>query len=72
MIGWVANCLLILCAWGVAYQYRWALLCGAMGGFLWAYEAIALSRMDLLFIEIVLSSLQIWGWIKWGKLSESP
>jgi len=66
-IGWVANFLLILCSWRIAYKERWALLAGATGGFLWAFKAICTCQWDLLFIEIVLSSLQIWAYVKWGK-----
>jgi hypothetical protein len=67
IIGWVANVLLIICAWGVGHRYRWALLCGALGGYLWAIKAILTFQWDLLFIEIVLSSLQVWAWVKWGR-----
>jgi hypothetical protein len=69
VIGWVANILLIACAWGLGHRYRWALLCGSMGGFLWAIKAIMTFQWDLLFIEVVLSSLQLWAWVKWGRNS---
>lgn len=72
VMGWAANILLIVCAWRIAYKERWALLCGASGGFLWAIKAIATSQWDLLFIEIVLSTLQLWAWKKWKKSPEKP
>ena len=66
MIGWTANSLLIICA-AFVHRYRWALLCGAMGGALWAVKAIRAEWWDLLAIEIILSTLQIRGFLKWKR-----
>ena len=66
-LGWVANGLLILGAWGIAYKVRVSLLIGALGGFLWAAKAVYTGQTDLLAIEIILSSIQVWSFIKWGK-----
>lgn len=67
ILGWVANLLLIICSWRLAHKDRWALLFGAAGGFLWAIKAIATHQLDLLSIEIILASLQLHAWYKWGK-----
>lgn len=66
MIGWLANGLLIVCA-ATVHKHRWSLLVGAAGGFLWATKAYAAGWWDLLAIEIVLSLLQIRGYIKWRR-----
>ena len=66
LIGWVANCLLIVCA-ACVHKHRWALLFGATGGFLWAFKAYSIGWWDLLFIEIILSVLQLRGYLKWDR-----
>lgn len=66
MLGWVANLLLIVCA-ACVHKHRWALLCGAAGGVLWAVKAYGVGWWDLLIIELVLASLQIRGYIKWQR-----
>lgn len=65
-MGWLANGLLIVCA-ACVHRYRWALLCGAAGGYLWAFKAYEAQWWDLLAIEILLSSLQIRGYILWRR-----
>lgn len=66
MIGWLANALLILCA-ATVHRHRWALLAGAAGGLLWGVKAWQAGWWDLLAIEIVLSSLQIRGFVLWKR-----
>lgn len=66
-LGWVANAILILGAWRIAHKERWALLCGVVGSGLWAVKAVLTSQWDLLSIEIILGSLQLHAWHKWGK-----
>ncbi len=68
-MGWVANILLIICAWRLAQKDRWALLFGAAGGCLWGIKAICTQQWDLLVIEVILSALQIRAWYKWGKFT---
>ena len=67
LIGWFGNILLIICTWRLAYKNRWALLFGAAGGAAWSIKATLTYQWDLLFIEVVLSSLQLIAYIKWGK-----
>lgn len=66
-MGWIANALLVYGAWRIAYKQRHGLLCGAIGGFVWAWISIVTEQWDLLFIEIVLSSIQLFSWWKWGQ-----
>src|SRR5690606_27516473 len=66
MTGWLANALLVLCA-ATVHHYRWALLAGAAGGMLWAVKAWQAGWTDLLVIELLLSSLQIRGFVLWKR-----
>lgn len=66
-LGWVANILLIVGAWRLAYVERRALLLGVLGSALWGVQAALTCQVDLLSIEVILGSLQMWAWVKWGK-----
>lgn len=68
MVGWTANILLLLCA-AFVHKHRWALLCGAAGGLLWTVKAYWAGWWDLCVIEILLSCLQIRGYLKWQRYS---
>ena len=68
-IGWVANALIVISAWRIAYKERWALLIGVTGGLLWSVKAAATGQWDLLSIELILCALQLFAWNKWGKSS---
>lgn len=66
MLGFIANTLLLLCA-AFVHRCRWALLCGAAGGVLWAFMAYRAGWWNLVFIELVLASLQIRGYTKCNR-----
>lgn len=66
MLGWLANGLLVVCA-AFVHKHRWALLFGVAGGVCWGIKAYQAQWWDLLAIEILLSSLQIRGYILWCR-----
>ena len=66
-MGWFANILLCYQWWALGHKRRHAMLVGAVAGFIWAGIAYARDMNDLLFIEVLLSSLQLRAWILWGK-----
>lgn len=66
-IGWIANLLIILSWWRLAYKERYALLFGIIGSILWGVKAFLIQEMDLVILEIVLAALGIHAWRKWGQ-----
>jgi hypothetical protein len=65
-VGWIANVLLCYQWWALGHRHRHAMLIGAVAGCMWAYVAVTKDMWDLLFIEIVLATLQVRAWIMWG------
>jgi len=68
-LGWIANLLLIWSWYALGNQKRYALLLGAVGSFIWAYEGWAMGRLDLIVIEVILGSLGIRAWRRWCHVS---
>jgi hypothetical protein len=66
-LGWMANALLCYQWWSLGHKYRHGLFLGIVAGCMWAYIAIHKDMWDLLFIEIVLTMLQLRAWIMWGN-----
>lgn len=66
-MGWIANILLCYQWWALGHKKRLGLLAGVIAGILWSIVAIQRGMYDLLFIETLLSVLQLRAWIIWGR-----
>lgn len=66
-MGWVANALLCYQWWALGHKHRVGMLAGVVAGLIWAGIAVSKGMADLLFIEVVLTVLQLRAWILWGN-----
>jgi hypothetical protein len=64
-LGWLANVLLCYQWWAIGHKHQHGLLIGCLAGLLWAFVAVQRGMADLLFIELVLTGLQLRAWFLW-------
>ena len=68
MLGWISNLFIVVGLWGVGNKSRIFLLISAIGNIGWLSIATARSDWALAALCVVLISLSVRGWFKWGSM----
>ena len=71
MLGWISNLFIVAGLWGVGNQSRVFLLVGAVGNIGWFSISVARADWALASLCVVLISLSVRGYLKWGSHAET-